>query len=63
MCAQKKTDTYKLMDSQKTRGYEVKGAQKTAEYENCEYETITGAPNPCVQPRKSKIRVHRSKLM
>ena len=49
--AQKKTDTYKLMDSQKTRGYEVKGAQKTAEY------VITGAPNPCVQPRKSKIRV------
>ena len=26
--AQKKTDAYKLMDSQKTREYEVTGAQK-----------------------------------
>ena len=40
---QKKKDSYKLMDSQKTCEYNMKGAQKTDEY------VITGAPNPCVR--------------
>ena len=31
--AQKKSDAYKLMDSQKTREYNLKGAEKTDEYE------------------------------
>ena len=44
----KKTDAYKLMDSQKTREYNLMGRQKTDEYE------ITGALNPCKRTKKVK---------
>ena len=55
--AQRKSDEYELMDSQKTReynlkgalkidGYKLKGEQKIDEYE------ITGALNSCEQTRK-----------
>ena len=55
--AQKKTDAYKLMDSQKTREYNLKGPQNTDEYE------ITGALNPCVQTKKSQKSVCAKQFM